>query len=1680
MDNRTKERKPPDKGRVKMKPPDSLKAMPKDLALGAIQDGTQRIMSQLRNAGEREERSDYGGERIESAAADGARLAARSVEAFLKSSAAALNRNKGEEAPPDDLPFDETAPQETAPGTDAAPVEEELPATEYPPLPEHAENSLLPEHPVSPETLRTESLVTSEQLPQTERPPLPEHSISLEANAQTEMPVAEDAASETSAERSSKRRSRHEEESASTERTEEEWRPAYKDAEPDAVRKPVTVVVRKPGGATEEPTRNPGGRDVPLARKPDRTVKTLAGNDAPPLLKGHSGRETAALPPPAGQPAAVEYGRRKLIQERGQELAAKRADIPLLEGNAPTEPLQLPASGTENQAPQMPEPPVIRIGEASPNLSGALPERIDVSDNRVTVRTNETAPLAKPPNADRELVKEREPLPSAPRSGSASMSGNASSVTPNGVASETESAPKAPQTGRVGVKTREASRYRAASSGADMAQKAAAQGKQKAIKEHVERIAERRTDAIPVKRESVSVPPETPVPPPEQSAVPVKMKETYATRETSSADTPSAVQGKEKLIRERTAQVAGRRSDTASAGQTPTDSGKTSSPVPEQDVVPVKTKEAYAQKVTPAETQSAAQGKQKLVRERVEQVAERGADVAAGQKPVASADTPASISKWEAVPVKTKETYAQRETPSVETPNAAQGKGKLIRERMEHVAGQRIDASAEQSPAVKVKTSVSTPEQPPVPVRTKETEIASEPQNVAQGKSKAVRERAEQVAERPVDAVSVKRESVPETPAPTPERSPVKTKEAYLSTETPSADTPSAAQVRQKAIPEYAERIAERRTQADAIGQESAAVADTPKQNAAPVKTREAYAHRETPDAAPQTRTAQVAERRVPLDSARPEVPEPRRTPVKTKEADVQIQGTPSQNFAVRETSDAAFSATSRPGRMPIKTKAAYAQQGTSQLRSTAPEHGQSPVTVPARIQDPDSVPPTETTPVKTKEAYAHWQTDAPPVADKSVTVRQQATVKTREASLQTSASPVAEASKETGKTVKTRDALIQNPATAADVRSDGVSVSPEPKTESGGASGRETALPKERTNYAANPEGRKPASEEKRAVESKPNLKKEPLSGNTAKKAPGETKPSVAPMDEGVKTKGAWLRQQGKDRPRGRVTTEIVKGKPRAKEQPPVKLAKGLSAPKTADSFPLALPPWEPSSTGGGGTGTPPARFIREKGGTAAGKVMRDLVPSGEKGLQIARPTAIKEAGTTGAKAVRTAERSAKTLKTAQTVSFRTAQSAAQTARSVQMGRAATARRDAKAAASTLRETGRKVVSTAKSAIAAAQSLVSALAAGGSTALVIVIVICLVAALIAAPFGLFLSGQTGAGENIQSAMSELVGEYGARIEQIKEETDYDELDIAEDILSAMMNNRKNVLAVYAVRITTKDADATEVVTLTDEKKAILRETFFDMNRISYHTTSRTVYSGDDDDEGTTIVTLHISVTTKNAEEMADEYRFNARQRQLLQEMLSPEYDELFESLLGGAGGGDSPVLDPEILDGITLLMPSGLSEQRRQVVLTGAQLLGRVHYFWGGKSRVLGWDSRWGTPTRVWAAGSPSTGTVRPFGLDCSGFVDWVLYNVSGVTYLMGHGGGASSQHTYCTPISWSEALPGDLVFYPGDRHVGIVVGHDTFGNVKIMHCASGSNNVVITGKIGFVSCARPRFFSQ
>lgn len=395
------------------------------------------------------------------------------------------------------------------------------------------------------------------------------------------------------------------------------------------------------------------------------------------------------------------------------------------------------------------------------------------------------------------------------------------------------------------------------------------------------------------------------------------------------------------------------------------------------------------------------------------------------------------------------------------------------------------------------------------------------------------------------------------------------------------------------------------------------------------------------------------------------------------------------------------------------------------------------------------------------------------------------------------------------------------------------------------------------------------------------------------------------------------------------------------------------------------------------------------------------------------------------------------------------------------------------KAAETAVQKTAQAAGRALRSILAAARSLIVAMMAGGSTVVSLVLIICLIGLLIASLFGIFFSGEnSGTGYTMPDAVSMLNSEFSARIEQIKAENPHDELDMDNAGSAAMVSNWRDVLTIYAVQTTTNDTSPDEVATLTEEKMEILREIFWDMNAISYRL--ETVSGGED--AGDTVI-LHITVTVKDHLQMADEYRFNADQRKLLEELIQPKYQDLFMALTGSYQDIE---LSPDEVAKIMENLPADLSEARREVVLTAYQLLGRVHYYWGGKSLVIGWDSRWGMPMEVTAEGSSTTGTVRPFGLDCSGMVDWVFYNQSGGQYVIGHGGGATAQHSYCTPIDWSDAQPGDLVFYPEDSHVGIVCGFDSSGNIMIIHCASGYNNVVVTGKAGFTTIGRPEYYGE
>jgi hypothetical protein len=369
----------------------------------------------------------------------------------------------------------------------------------------------------------------------------------------------------------------------------------------------------------------------------------------------------------------------------------------------------------------------------------------------------------------------------------------------------------------------------------------------------------------------------------------------------------------------------------------------------------------------------------------------------------------------------------------------------------------------------------------------------------------------------------------------------------------------------------------------------------------------------------------------------------------------------------------------------------------------------------------------------------------------------------------------------------------------------------------------------------------------------------------------------------------------------------------------------------------------------------------------------------------------------------------------------------------------------------------GRGIASAASSIVAAG---------GGAVVLVLLLTVILVAAIVASPFGILFSNESReAGVvPISAAVAQVNYDFNERLETLQTADDYDSISV-----DGQAADWIEILAVFAVKVAgSDDVDAADVATMDADRIARLKVVFWDMTAIT--TEVETInHPGSGDRDGWTERNLYITITAKTAEEMKTAYHFNRNQIAALDELL--EQRDLLRELIEDAYSvsGDTAALIRSL--------PEDLSPEREAVVRTACSLVGKVNYFWGGKSLVIGWDVRWG---ELRQAGNSTTGTYRPYGTDCSGFVDWVFYNATGGGYIIGHGGGATMQHSYCTDISWADAQPGDLVFYPDNSHVGIVGGRDANGELLIIHCASGYNNVVITGKEGFTSISRPRYYAE
>ncbi len=180
---------------------------------------------------------------------------------------------------------------------------------------------------------------------------------------------------------------------------------------------------------------------------------------------------------------------------------------------------------------------------------------------------------------------------------------------------------------------------------------------------------------------------------------------------------------------------------------------------------------------------------------------------------------------------------------------------------------------------------------------------------------------------------------------------------------------------------------------------------------------------------------------------------------------------------------------------------------------------------------------------------------------------------------------------------------------------------------------------------------------------------------------------------------------------------------------------------------------------------------------------------------------------------------------------------------------------------------------------------------------------------------------------------------------------------------------------------------------------------------------------------------------------------FGITYRQAIENMANALKRTMYGSVVAGSS---VPLTDEEL---IAFVNAQHCSDMRKHILTTALSLVGKVPYFWGGKSEA-GWNDDWNTPKLVWAAGDHTSGTIQPYGLDCSGFTDWVYKTALGMGTL---GMQWESSHA----VSAADLQPGDLGFLGGRydwTHVLMFAGYGESGQRMWVHSSGGEGVILNT----------------
>ena len=406
-------------------------------------------------------------------------------------------------------------------------------------------------------------------------------------------------------------------------------------------------------------------------------------------------------------------------------------------------------------------------------------------------------------------------------------------------------------------------------------------------------------------------------------------------------------------------------------------------------------------------------------------------------------------------------------------------------------------------------------------------------------------------------------------------------------------------------------------------------------------------------------------------------------------------------------------------------------------------------------------------------------------------------------------------------------------------------------------------------------------------------------------------------------------------------------------------------------------------------------------------------------------------------------------------------------------------AKQAAQAAGSAAKKTSDAVMAGLKALWAATHTLVLAIAAGGTVAVLVVVIVCMIALVIGSGFGIFFAAEpAGDGMSLADAITQLNGEYQDRLEEIENDHPHDRLAITSNDGSYAIA-WQDVLAVFAAR-TSGAEDGAPVAYLDEANLERLRQIMWDMNEVTWEVETQTHEVGttpatdttadataattgedfgtrtalasdrsgteeapaasasdtadpstDENEDGpaTTTVTETVLILTlhhKTAEEMREEYHFNARQDEYLTLLSAADAAPLWADLLGGFAMGElggeilAPGSDTTLADGAlqwplpvagTITSPQGYRTD---------PITGETSYHSGTDIAVPE-----GTPILAAADGTVTVANA----LDSWG-------GSYGYYVKLDHGGGLTTLYAHCSSIcvtTGQQVKAGEVIAYVG-----------------------------------------------